>query len=52
MMLGKSDPDELDLPHIPSPPPNKDQSDIPFCGCLSVRFYQPFFDIDTSGYLL
>ena len=21
--------------------------DIPFCGCLSVRFYQPYFDVDT-----
>jgi hypothetical protein len=25
----------------------KDTSDIPFCGCLSVRFYQPYFDVDT-----
>ena len=22
--------------------------EIPFCGCLSVRFYQPYFDVDTS----
>lgn len=22
--------------------------DIPFCGCLSVRYYQPYFDVDTS----
>lgn len=22
--------------------------DIPFCGCLSVRFYQPYFDVDTD----
>jgi hypothetical protein len=21
--------------------------EIPFCGCLSVRFYQPYFDVDT-----
>ena len=22
--------------------------EIPLCGCLSVRFYQPYFDIDSS----
>lgn len=22
--------------------------EIPLCGCLSVRFYQPYFDIDTA----
>jgi hypothetical protein len=22
--------------------------EIPFCGCLSVRYYQPYFDIDTA----
>jgi hypothetical protein len=21
---------------------------IPFCGCLSVQFYQPYFDVDTN----
>ena len=26
----------------------KDKEDVPFCGCLSVRYYQPFFDVDTS----
>lgn len=25
-----------------------EQQDIPFCGCLSIRYYQPFFDVDTS----
>lgn len=25
-----------------------DPADIPFCGCLSVRFYQPYFDLDTD----
>lgn len=25
-----------------------DAVDIPFCGCLSIKFYQPFFDVDTS----
>jgi hypothetical protein len=22
-------------------------ADIPFCGCLSVQYYQPYFDVDT-----
>lgn len=22
--------------------------EIPFCGCLSVRYYQPYFDVDTN----
>lgn len=26
----------------------KDTPDIPFCGCLSVRYYQPYFDVDTE----
>lgn len=26
----------------------KEIPDIPMCGCLSVRYYQPYFDIDTS----
>ena len=25
-----------------------DLPDIPLCGCLSVRFYQPYFDVDTA----
>jgi hypothetical protein len=25
----------------------KEVQDIPFCGCLSVRYYQPYFDVDT-----
>ena len=25
--------------------------DIPFCGCLSVQYYQPYFDIDTAEVL-
>ena len=25
-----------------------DTSDIPLCGCLSIRFYQPYFDVDTN----
>ena len=24
------------------------QSAIPFCGCLSVQYYQPYFDLDTQ----
>lgn len=27
---------------------NSEIPDIPFCGFLSVRFYQPYFDIDTA----
>jgi hypothetical protein len=26
----------------------KEQPEIPFCGCLSVRYYQPYFDVDTA----
>ena len=26
----------------------KEIPDIPFCGCLSVRYYQPYFDVDTA----
>ena len=26
----------------------KEVHDIPFCGCLSVRYYQPYFDVDTT----
>jgi hypothetical protein len=25
----------------------KPATDIPFCGCLSVQYYQPYFDVDT-----
>ena len=25
----------------------KENQEIPFCGCLSVRYYQPYFDVDT-----
>ncbi len=25
-----------------------DMPEIPLCGCLSVRFYQPYFDVDTA----
>eukprot|EP01041_Mallomonas_annulata_P001499 gene1499-2892_t len=25
-----------------------EQPEIPFCGCLSIRYYQPFFDVDTT----
>lgn len=34
----------------PSDSRNK-QRDIPFCGCLSVQYYQPFFDVDTAEVL-
>lgn len=25
-----------------------DTQEIPLCGCLSVRYYQPYFDVDTN----
>lgn len=24
------------------------RDEIPFCGCLTVKYYQPFFDVDTK----
>lgn len=27
---------------------NREQPEIPFCGCLSIRYYQPYFDVDTA----
>ncbi len=32
-------------------PPETDkqpESSIPFCGCLSVSFYKPYFNVDTK----
>jgi len=29
----------------------KEAAEIPMCGCLSVKFYQPYFDVDTSDIL-
>lgn len=26
----------------------KTTTDIPFCGCLSIQYYQPYFDVDTA----
>jgi len=26
-------------------------NEIPFCGCLTVRYYQPYFDVDTKDVL-
>jgi hypothetical protein len=23
-------------------------NDIPFCGCLSIRYYKPYFDVETK----
>ena len=25
-----------------------DDRDVPMCGCLSVKYYQPYFDIETE----
>lgn len=30
------------------PKEDKQEIEIPFCGCLSVRYYQPYFDVDTQ----
>jgi len=41
--------DELDnerAPMIQESP--KELPEIPMCGFLSVRYYQPFFDVDTT----
>lgn len=27
---------------------DKQDVDIPFCGCISIRYYQPYFDVDTA----
>jgi len=29
-------------------PKSDNKPDIPLCGCLSVQYYQPFFDVNTS----
>lgn len=26
----------------------EDDREVPLCGCMSVRYYQPFFDIETE----
>lgn len=26
----------------------QERDEIPFCGCLTVKYYQPFFDVDTK----
>jgi hypothetical protein len=28
--------------------PSDGPESIPFCGCLSVKFYQPYFNLDTE----
>ena len=25
----------------------RNDTDIPFCGCLSIQYYRPYFDVDT-----
>ena len=52
----EDDDEELNTNHSTSSSrllePRKDQDvEIPFCGCLSVRFYQPYFDVDTEDVL-
>lgn len=26
----------------------KPQQEIPLCGCISIQYYQPYFDVDTA----
>ena len=50
--------DDDDLDNIPSTSgllreshsdsPKDKEEDMPFCGCMSIRYYQPFFDVDTT----
>lgn len=53
MTDGGRDEDELDnlsssTGLLKDPRKDSELPEIPFCGCLSVKFYQPFFDVDTS----
>ena len=45
--------DDLDLERarLVEGPPKSEIPDMPMCGFLSVRYYQPYFDIDTSEVL-
>jgi len=48
--MNEKDPEDLDggqSANLISEKP-KEQPDIPFCGCMSVRYYQPYFDVDTA----
>ena len=29
-------------------PSENTENEVPFCGCLTVRYYQPYFDVDTK----
>lgn len=50
---GDQDDEELNLTNTSKvgmllEPKGNNIPEIPFCGCLSVQFYQPYFDIDTT----
>ena len=40
--------DDIETAKFLREPRKVEQPDIPFCGCLSVRYYQPYFDVETS----
>eukprot|EP01038_Epipyxis_sp_PR26KG_P012221 gene12221-16371_t len=43
-----SDTDDVESMHpIRTENPSRLDQDIPFCGCLSVKYYAPYFDVDT-----
>lgn len=49
-MRGNSS-EDLDMEqssNLLGPQKQADTPDIPFCGCLSIRYYQPYFDVDTE----
>ncbi len=45
---GPSELEDVEASDFLREPQKKPEVDIPFCGCLSVRYYQPFFDVNTS----
>lgn len=47
MVDRRRDDDDIEHASLLSEKP-KEVQDIPFCGCLSVRYYQPYFDVDTD----
>ena len=50
-MMHNNETEDLDMTQssgLISEKSSKDVPDIPFCGCLSVRYYQPYFDVDTE----
>jgi hypothetical protein len=40
--------DDVDTDQLLKEKAPQEEADIPFCGCLSVRYYKPYFDVDTA----